>query len=140
MAGRNGKIPTKEFISILLDNNGSYIHTARDIQARYNVSMSKQAVRERAENHSELWKQAFDPELVNKARAVLDKRLDSKNERISLDAAKFVLVYKDGWSENQKVEVKRDEPLFVVRADQTPEHLARVARQEAKIKKGFNSN
>ena len=60
--------------------------------------------------------------------------------RIRLDAIKFTLARRANWNERQEHSITSDEPLFVVRADQTKEHQARVKDFEKKMKNGLSNH
>ena len=84
------KVSEKEFWEILRENAGLYSRTARAIEKQFNVSYSRQAVKERAEKDlerlSDIEDQNFDV-----AEEGLHSLMRSKNEKIKLDSTRFYL-------------------------------------------------
>lgn len=99
------KVSDKEFWTILRENAGLYARTARAIEKQFNVSYSRQAVKERAEKDmdrlNDIKDQNFDV-----AEEGLYSLMRSKNERIKLDSTKFYLERKGkerGYSQRQEI-------------------------------------
>ena len=84
------KVSEKEFWEILRENAGLYSRTARAIEKQFNISYSRQAVKERAEKDlerlSDIEAQNFDV-----AEEGLHSLMRSKNEKIKLDSTRFYL-------------------------------------------------
>ena len=134
------KVTDKQFVKILTENFGDYSKTARSISKKYGVAYSRQATAERAKNFPNVNTDHVHPLLLNSAQSVLFDSLQSDNETVKLKAAQFVLTYLGNWSQQHDIKVTSDEPLFVVRADQTKEHQARVRAFEKKINNGLSDH
>ena len=99
------KVSDNEFWAILRENAGIYARTARAIENHFNVSYSRQAVKDRAEKDmdrlNDIRDQNFDV-----AEEGLHSLMRSKNERIKLDSTKFYLERKGkdrGYSQRQEI-------------------------------------
>ena len=99
------KVSDNEFWAILRENAGIYARTARAIENHFNVSYSRQAVKDRAEKDmdrlNDIRDQNFDV-----AEEGLHSLMRSKNARIKLDSTKFYLERKGkdrGYSQRQEI-------------------------------------
>lgn len=112
--------------------------TARDIQNKFPVTITRHAVRERGENYQAVF-QGLDLDLTNEARTVLRNKLNSENEMIQFKAAEFILKYLGSWTEKKQIEVTRDRPIFIVE-DDPQKNATRLEYFENKRKYNGSSN
>lgn len=99
------KVSDKEFWDILRENAGLYARTGRAIEKQFNVSYSRQAVKDRAEKDMERLNDVKDQNF-DVAEEGLHSLMRSENERIKLDSTKFYLERKGkdrGYSQRQEI-------------------------------------
>jgi len=127
-------------LAILRKNAGIYARTARAIENEFRVTMSRQAVRIRAENHSEELDDIIQ-ESIDIAEAGLQDLMESEDERVKLQAIMFVLKTKGanrGYSEKLEVETRQMPPIYFINSDEE-KNQARIKKFEAKISKKWRT-
>ncbi|HXG83183.1 MAG TPA: hypothetical protein VNI84_04060 [Pyrinomonadaceae bacterium] len=106
MAIKSRKITEAKFWAILRDNGGIFAQTSRAISAQIGTEYSRQAVRDRAlKKPDEL--ADIEEQNTDLAEEVLHQLLNSEDERIKADIAKFYLKTKGkrrGYIETQNIE------------------------------------
>jgi CRP-like cAMP-binding protein len=86
------KVDHIEFFNILRKNKGIYSKTAEEISQTYGVNYTRQAVRQRALEHPEIYQDIID-QYVDKALENMDSLMDSKDERVKMKASETMLKY-----------------------------------------------
>ena len=88
--GGGRKLSDNEFFTILRENAGLYARTARAIEKQYNVPYTRQAVKDRAENHPDILDD-IKQENLDIAEEGLHSLMRDKDKRIKKDAIFFYL-------------------------------------------------
>jgi hypothetical protein len=100
------KVTDAQFWSTFRENAGNYAATARAIMKKYNIeNYGRSTVYLRANAQPEKVKEILEEELDH-AERVIATGMRSKNERIRVDTAKFVLKHKGkerGYTERTEV-------------------------------------
>lgn len=107
------RLSKKEFWNCLSEAGGLYARCARLIEEKYGTSISRQAVRERAEKDPDLLMQIVETGL-DLAEERLQQLFDSKNERVRLRSLEFYLRTKGrsrGYAERKELTGANGEPL-----------------------------
>jgi len=99
------KISDNEFWALLRENAGLYARTARAIEKQFNITYSRQAVKDRAEKDSERLMDVREQN-IDVAEEGLFSLMRSKSERIQLNSIQFYLNRKGkhrGYVERQEI-------------------------------------
>jgi hypothetical protein len=111
---RGTKLSDEQFLSILRENAGLFARTARAIKKQFGIEYSRQAVRDRAENHSEVLSDIYE-ENLDIAEEGLYSLMRSKNENIKIKSIQYYLDSKGkkrGYVKRSEYTGKEGEPLI----------------------------
>ncbi len=100
------KISDKEFFAVLRENAGLYARTAKAIEQQFQITYTRQAVRDRAEKHPEVLAD-IEEENIDVAEAGLHSLMSADDDRVKLKAIELYLKTKGkkrGYVEKQEVE------------------------------------
>lgn len=87
---KGSKLTDSQFFAILRENGALYARTARAIKKEFNITITRQAVRQRAENNPEELADILD-ENIDVAEEGLFSLMRSKNESVRLKAVELFL-------------------------------------------------
>jgi hypothetical protein len=107
MGERVRKLSDSEFWEMVRQNGGIYARTAKAIEETFNITYTRQSVKERAEKKPELLADIED-EFLDKAEGGLSDLLESTDERVKLEAVKFTLKTKGkkrGYVEKSELDI-----------------------------------
>jgi len=116
------KVSDEQFVQALVDSFGNYSKTARYIVEKFGVeSYTRQAVKDRVNNNKELYESYFDDvknKLVAESIRTLQDSLNSEDDRIKLDTAKYITsrLAKDlGFTERQEITGEDGAAVFIIK-------------------------
>ena len=107
------KVSDVEFWSALRKNKALYSRTARALELKYNITYSRQAVKERAEKDLDQLNDIVE-ENLDVAEEVHHNLMMSKDEKIQIKASQFYLKNKGkgrGYIEKQQIEINEPKPF-----------------------------
>lgn len=107
------KVTDVEFWSALRKNKALYSRTARALELKYNITYSRQAVKERAEKDLDQLNDIVE-ENLDVAEEVHHNLMMSKDEKIQIKASQFYLKNKGkgrGYIEKQQIEINEPKPF-----------------------------
>jgi predicted transcriptional regulator len=122
---REIKLSDEQFLSILRENGGLFARTARAIKKQFKIEYSRQAVRDRAENHPD---EVLDiaEENLDIAEEGLLSIMRNANDQVRLRAIELYLKSKGkkrGYVEKQEFDLtnkgKRFEPIDYSKLDES---------------------
>lgn len=105
------KISDEFFLAVLRSNGGLYAKTAKDIEEKYGIQYTRQAVRQRAAEHPEVFAD-IEEEVADMAEGGLQALMQDPDPKIRLDAIRFYLKTKAkrrGYIERQEIEHSGDQ-------------------------------
>jgi hypothetical protein len=107
------KVNDAEFWSELRKNKALYSRTARALELKYNITYTRQAVRERAEKDLDQLNDIVE-ENLDVAEEIHHNLMRSKDEKIQIKASQFYLKNKGkgrGYVEKQQIEINEPKPF-----------------------------
>jgi hypothetical protein len=116
----NYKLTDQQFLEALIENNGIFVLVAKEIQAKYGVTYSRQAVRERAQNFSEELKELRET-IIDYSEGRLIKIIadDSADSRLGARLAQYMLnsLGKNrGYGKNGNDDILNEKPEQIFKA------------------------
>lgn len=105
------KLTDEQFLSILRANMGLFSRTARAIKMQHNIEYSRQAVRERALKHKEIYDDIIE-EGIDVGEENLHSLMRSKNENMKFKSTVFFLRMKGkdrGYTDRLDLNVHNEE-------------------------------
>jgi hypothetical protein len=107
----NYKLTDAQFLEILSANGGLFGITAKAIQRKYKIAYSRQAVRERAQNHPEFLKELVEENIETSHLSILQLMKQNKDLNTKFKAARFYALTKGKAEFNTILEEKPQHEL-----------------------------